>query len=256
MASLLKKVLHSTSSRTPQDLVAKLCAALERISEASTEKQQEDAAKLLYQMKVCRPPVLPCRRCPSPGAACERRRPGVARLVAAGSRVHACVDTPCLQPEAKPGSSRPQLEACCLAWCAQTAIFGDGETEPSKDTAVSICHETCRCGLPSLLANKLALLDFEARKDAAQARPGFSAAWQPRQQLVAPSVVQWGCSRRLVSLGCCHLWCPATHPCCLATRLADAWETHGRPVDSLSSSRLVGCVKQFHICHRVGNAVM
>ena len=53
---------------------------------------------------------------------------------------------------------------------AQTAIFGDGETEPSKDTAVSICLETCRCGLPTLLANKLALLDFEARKDAAQAR--------------------------------------------------------------------------------------
>ncbi len=69
MASLLKKVLHSTSSRTPQDLVAKLCAALERISEASTEKQQEDAAKLLYQMKVCCPQVLPCRRCLSPSAA-------------------------------------------------------------------------------------------------------------------------------------------------------------------------------------------
>ena len=52
----------------------------------------------------------------------------------------------------------------------QTAIFGDGEVEPSKDTAVCICVETCRCGLPKLLANKLALLDFEARKDAAQAR--------------------------------------------------------------------------------------
>ncbi len=105
---------------------------------------------------------------------------------------NACVDTPCLQPEAKPGSSMPEPEACSLARCAQTAIFGDGETEPSKDTAVSICHETCRCGLPSLLANKLALLDFEARKDAAQARPSFPAACQQRQQLVAPSGVQGG----------------------------------------------------------------
>ena len=58
------------------------------------------------------------------------------------------------------------MTTCVLT---QTAIFGDGEVEPSKDTAVSICVETCRCGLPKLLANKLALLDFEARKDAAQA---------------------------------------------------------------------------------------
>ncbi len=157
--------------------------------------------------------------------------------------MHACVNTPFLQPEAKPGKFGLKPEACALACCAQTAIFGDGETEPSKDTAVSICHETCRCGLPSLLANKLALLDFEARKDAAQARPGFPAAWQPRRQLVAPSRVQSGCCCCSVSLGCCHLWCPATHLCCPATRLADAWETHGRPVDSLSSSRLVGCLK-------------
>ena len=53
MASILKKVLHSTGNRTPQDLVSRLCAALEKITESSTDKQQEDAAKLLYQMKVC-----------------------------------------------------------------------------------------------------------------------------------------------------------------------------------------------------------
>ena len=52
----------------------------------------------------------------------------------------------------------------------QVAIFGDGEVEPSKENAVFICLEGCKCGLPKLLAMKLALLDFEARKDAAQAR--------------------------------------------------------------------------------------
>ena len=52
MASLLKKVLHQSGSRTPQDLVARLCLALDKVSETSTERQQEDAAKLLYQMKV------------------------------------------------------------------------------------------------------------------------------------------------------------------------------------------------------------
>ena len=52
----------------------------------------------------------------------------------------------------------------------QVAIFGDGEVEPSKENAVFICLEVCKCGLPKLLAMKLALLDFEARKDAAQAR--------------------------------------------------------------------------------------
>lgn len=52
----------------------------------------------------------------------------------------------------------------------QVAIFGDGEVEPSKENAVFICLEACKCGLPKLLAMKLALLDFEARKDAAQAR--------------------------------------------------------------------------------------
>ena len=53
---------------------------------------------------------------------------------------------------------------------AQVAIFGDGEVEPSKENAVFICLEGCKCSLPKLLAMKLALLDFEARKDAAQAR--------------------------------------------------------------------------------------
>jgi hypothetical protein len=48
-------------------------------------------------------------------------------------------------------------------------MFGDGEVEPSKETAVLLCWESCKVGLPMLLANKLPLLDFETRKDAAQA---------------------------------------------------------------------------------------
>ena len=38
-----------------------------------------------------------------------------------------------------------------------------------------ICLEGCKCSLPKLLAMKLALLDFEARKDAAQARAAYAS---------------------------------------------------------------------------------
>ena len=47
-------------------------------------------------------------------------------------------------------------------------MFGDGDAEPSKEAAVLLCWEACKVGLPLLLASKLALLDFETRKDAAQ----------------------------------------------------------------------------------------
>ena len=50
-------------------------------------------------------------------------------------------------------------------------MFGDGEAEPSKDHAVLLCWEACKVGLPLVLAHKLNLLDFETRKDAAQASP-------------------------------------------------------------------------------------
>lgn len=47
-------------------------------------------------------------------------------------------------------------------------MYGDGDVEPSKETAVLLCWEACKVGLPLVLAQKLALLDFETRKDAAQ----------------------------------------------------------------------------------------
>ncbi len=49
-------------------------------------------------------------------------------------------------------------------------MFGDGDVEPSKESAVLLCWEACKLGLPLVLAHKLSLLDFETRKDAAQAR--------------------------------------------------------------------------------------
>ena len=53
---------------------------------------------------------------------------------------------------------------------AQAAMFGDGDVEPSKESAVLLCWEACKLGLPLVLTHKLSLLDFETRKDAAQAR--------------------------------------------------------------------------------------
>ena len=50
----------------------------------------------------------------------------------------------------------------------QVVLFGDGELEPSKDNAMLLVEESCGLDLPMQLCQKLALLDFEARKDAAQ----------------------------------------------------------------------------------------
>ena len=48
-------------------------------------------------------------------------------------------------------------------------MFGDGDIEPSKDNAMVLVEEACGLDLPMQLCQKLARLDFESRKDAAQA---------------------------------------------------------------------------------------
>ena len=60
-------------------------------------------------------------------------------------------------------------------------MFGDGDAEPSKESAVLLCWEACKLGLPLVLAQKLSLLDFETRKDAAQVPfwDLISVAWCP-----------------------------------------------------------------------------
>ena len=50
----------------------------------------------------------------------------------------------------------------------QAVLFGEGEIEPSKDNAMVLVEEFCNLDLPMQLCQKLALLDFESRKDAAQ----------------------------------------------------------------------------------------
>lgn len=52
MAHLFDKVLSKTRSKTPFDGVAKLVAALERLTDNSSEKLQEEIAKYLSSMKV------------------------------------------------------------------------------------------------------------------------------------------------------------------------------------------------------------
>ena len=65
----------------------------------------------------------------------------------------------------------------------QVVIYGDGEVEPSKDNAVMLAVEACKLDLPMLLCQKLALLDFESRKDAAQvAAPSIS----PPLHMISP----------------------------------------------------------------------
>ena len=52
MAHLFDKVLNKTRSKSPNELVAKTYAALEKLTDSASEKQQEDLAKYLSLMKV------------------------------------------------------------------------------------------------------------------------------------------------------------------------------------------------------------
>ena len=52
MANILKKVLHNTSSKSPQDLVSRTSAAADKLTETASERQQEELSKYLTYMKV------------------------------------------------------------------------------------------------------------------------------------------------------------------------------------------------------------
>ena len=54
--------------------------------------------------------------------------------------------------------------------CLQIQIFGDGELEPNRDAAHMVAIECCKMDFPLLVCQKLAFLDFESRKDAAQVK--------------------------------------------------------------------------------------
>ncbi|KAK9814446.1 hypothetical protein WJX72_006019 [[Myrmecia] bisecta] len=97
--SLIDKVLHKTKSKSPHDVVAKTVHSLERLTSSPTDKQNEDLAKYLSQMKL--------------------------------------------------------------------ALFGENDQDPNREMAVMLVYEACKTELPYLLVQKLALLEFEARKDAA-----------------------------------------------------------------------------------------
>lgn len=58
MANILKKVLHNTSSKSPQDMVSRAAQTAEKLTDTATERQQEELAKYLSQMKVDDPLVF------------------------------------------------------------------------------------------------------------------------------------------------------------------------------------------------------
>lgn len=55
----------------------------------------------------------------------------------------------------------------------QIQVYGDVDIEPNREGALLTCLECCKMDLPLLISQKLALLDFESRKNAAQV--GFEA---------------------------------------------------------------------------------
>ena len=52
MASFMKKVLHSTSTKSPHDLVDRAVGCACKITDTASERQQEELAKYLAMMKV------------------------------------------------------------------------------------------------------------------------------------------------------------------------------------------------------------
>ena len=60
MAHLFDKVLNKTRSKTPYEVVAKLVHALEKLTDSSSEKLQEDIAKYLSLLKVGLADPLEC----------------------------------------------------------------------------------------------------------------------------------------------------------------------------------------------------
>ena len=50
----------------------------------------------------------------------------------------------------------------------KTVLFAEHPTDQTRDYAVAAGYEACKFDLPLLLAQKIVLLDFEARKDSAQ----------------------------------------------------------------------------------------
>lgn len=50
----------------------------------------------------------------------------------------------------------------------KSTMFSAGDTDQSRDAATILAYEACKVGLPLAVARALLLLEFEARKDAAQ----------------------------------------------------------------------------------------
>ncbi len=63
MANILKKVLHNTSSKSPQDMVLRAAQTTEKLTDTATERQQEELARYLSQMKVLGLPRSLCPLC-------------------------------------------------------------------------------------------------------------------------------------------------------------------------------------------------
>lgn len=59
MAHLFDKMLNKSRSKSGSDQVNKLVANLEKLSDGSSEKLQEDIAKTLNYIKVCFTQILP-----------------------------------------------------------------------------------------------------------------------------------------------------------------------------------------------------
>ena len=47
-------------------------------------------------------------------------------------------------------------------------LLADNQSDQTRDFAITIGYEACKMDMPLLLASKLGLLEFEAKKDAAQ----------------------------------------------------------------------------------------
>ena len=109
----------------------------------------------------------------------------------------------------------------------KTVLFAEHPTDQTRDYAVAAGYEACKFDLPLLLAQKIVLLDFEARKDSAQVACsgwlecsccGVSSAFMPAwcSRVGAGRYGLQTCAAGCIP-DCCHV---AASSCCTMPKLS------------------------------------
>ena len=129
------KLLQKLRIKNPGELVVKAHQCFVKLPyESNAERVIDEVGKLLHGMKVCSPRAAP--------AAFQER---VARGWGNAARP--------ARPPARP---------------LQLAMFGEDDSNASKENALMIAYEACKNDLLADMVNYIGMIDFESRKEVVQ----------------------------------------------------------------------------------------